>query len=259
MEYPHGLPDQSQYQLMQPVSKYEYQPLQRSQIRLLTILSVDDNGITCELEESEFEHSPAYNALSYAWGAQGSNQPSLHCNGGSISISPHLHSALMRFYQKWENDDAPDRLSRPRIWVDAICINQNDHVEKAHQVARMARIYAHARRIIVWLGEHENESRLAMQLLQDYATAFPDLVRHESRYAERIHSADDFLHLPHGQASAGSWRALSDLFDRPYFQRRWVLQELALGSAISVLCGEDSLPWSTLAEFFHGLSNVSFK
>ncbi|KAL9628595.1 MAG: hypothetical protein Q9204_005792 [Flavoplaca sp. TL-2023a] len=248
MEYPHGLPDQSQYQLKQPASKYEYQPLQKSQIRLLTILSVDNDGIRCNLERSEFEHSPAYDALSYAWGAQDSNQPSLHCSGGSISISPHLHSALKRFYRKWEIHDAPDRLSRPRIWVDAICINQNDHIEKAHQVTRMARIYAHARRVIVWLGEHENESRLAMQLLQDYATAFPDIVRDESGSAMQLFSvsADDLLPLRQSQAITGSWQALSDLCDRPYFQRRWVLQELASEREICVLCGEDSVPWSTL-------------
>ncbi|KAI4269041.1 MAG: hypothetical protein LQ337_007510, partial [Flavoplaca oasis] len=248
-EHEHEALDLPQDQLSQASPRYNYSPLQESQIRLLTIISVNATGITCELEESEFEHSPAYDALSCAWGAQDSNQPSLHCSGGSISISPHLHSALKRFYQKWENDDAADRLSRPRIWVDAICINQNDRVEKAHQVARMAQIYTHARRVIVWLGEHENESRLAMQLLQDYATAFPDIVRDESRYAEQIHSADELLHLPHGQASAGSWRALEDLFNRPYFQRRWVLQELALGNAICVLCGEDSVPWSALAGF----------
>ncbi|KAL8885424.1 MAG: hypothetical protein Q9215_006728 [Flavoplaca cf. flavocitrina] len=247
MENYHGLPDQSQYQLKQPASKYEYQPLQRSQIRLLTILSVDNDGTRCNLEQSEFEHSPAYDALSYAWGAQDSNQPSLHCSGGSISISPHLHSALKRFYQKWENDDAPDRLSRPRIWVDAICINQNDHVEKAHQVTRMARIYTDARRVIVWLGEHENESRLAMQLLQDYAITFPETLQDESRYAVTNFSGDTLLQLPHGQVNDPSWQALSNLFDRQYFRRRWVLQELALGNAIYVLCGEDSVPWSALA------------
>lgn len=173
VEHEHRTLDHSQNQLAQSTQVYDNSPLQKSQIRLLTIISVNDTGITCDLEQSDFEHSPAYDALSYAWGAQDFNRPSLHwSSGGSISISPHLRSALERFYRNWENDDAPDRLSYPRIWVDAICINQTDHVEKAHQVARMAQIYARARRVIVWLGEHENESRLAMQLLQDYAITF---------------------------------------------------------------------------------------
>ncbi|KAL8976583.1 MAG: hypothetical protein Q9205_007436, partial [Flavoplaca limonia] len=150
---------------------------------------------------------------------------------------------------KWENDDAPDRLSRPRIWVDAICINQNDHVEKAHQVTRMARIYTDARRVIVWLGEHENESRLATQLLQDYATLYPDVTKNESMVVDMMHVADHLLKVPQNQFSARSWQAISNLFNRPYFQRRWVLQEVALGSSIYLLCGEDSVEWSVLAAF----------
>ncbi|KAI4253575.1 MAG: hypothetical protein L6R42_007535 [Xanthoria sp. 1 TBL-2021] len=209
-------------------------------------LRLDNDGITCDLEPSEFGHSPTYDALSYAWGEQDSNRPTLQCSGRSISISPHLNSALERFYRSWENDDAADRLPYPRIWVDAVCINQNDHVEKAQQVARMAQIYTRARRVIVWLGEHENGSELAMQLLQDYATAFPDVVRDESAPADELYFAEDLLQLPQGQNNQ-SWSALSDLFDRPYFKRRWVLQELASGKSVYMFCGADSVPWSALA------------
>ncbi|KAI4228107.1 MAG: hypothetical protein L6R36_001887 [Xanthoria steineri] len=166
--------EQTQPQPTQAASEYEYKSLQASQIRLLTITSISSDGITCDLEESEFDDCPIYDALSYAWGEQDSNRPTLHCNGRFISISPHLNSALERFYRAWENDDPSDRLPCPRIWVDAVCINQNNHVEKGHQVAKMAQIYARAGRVIAWLGEDENGSEMAMQLLQEYATAFPD-------------------------------------------------------------------------------------
>ncbi|KAI4280027.1 MAG: hypothetical protein L6R38_004788, partial [Xanthoria sp. 2 TBL-2021] len=231
----------------QAAPKYEYKPLQESQIRLLTITSIGNDGITCDLEQSEFEHSPTYDALSYAWGEQDSNQPTLQCSDRCISISPHLNSALERFYKNWENDDASDRLPYPRIWVDAACINQNDHVEKAQQVTKMAQIYTRARRVIVWLGEHENGSELAMQLLQDYAAAFPNLAQDKLNVLEVEPSAQDLLQLRH--SSDRSWQALSDLFDRPYFKRRWVLQEVASGSSVYVLCGENLVPWSALARF----------
>lgn len=214
---------------------------------MLTITSIGNDGITCDLEQSEFEHSPTYDALSYAWGEQDSNQPTLQCSDRCISISPHLNSALERFYKNWENDDASDRLPYPRIWVDAACINQNDHVEKAQQVTKMAQIYTRARRVIVWLGEHENGSELAMQLLQDYAAAFPNLAQDKLNVLEVEPSAQDLLQLRH--SSDRSWQALSDLFDRPYFKRRWVLQEVASGSSVYVLCGENLVPWSALARF----------
>ena len=234
--------EQSQPQPTQAASEYEHKPLQGSQICLLTITSISSDGITCDLEQSEFDDCPIYDALSYAWGEQDSNRPTLHCNGRFISISPHLNSALERFYRSWENDDTSDRLSCPRIWVDAVCINQNDHVERGHQVAKMARIYARARRVIVWLGEHENASEIAIQFLQEYAIAFPD----DRGASEVRYSVKDRLQLLKSQ-NKQTWSALIDLFDRPYFKRRWILQELASGKSVDVFCGGDSVPWSALA------------
>ncbi|CAL8575172.1 hypothetical protein XPA_001113 [Xanthoria parietina] len=242
--------EQSQPQPTQAASEYEYKPLQDSQICLLTITSISSDGITCDLEQSEFDDCPIYDALSYAWGEQDSNRPTLHCNGRFISISPHLNSALERFYRGWENDDTSDRLPCPRIWVDAVCINQNDHVEKGHQVAKMAQIYARARRVIVWLGEDENGSEMAMQLLQEYAIAFPD-VRDESK--ARVCRVRDRLQFLQGQ-NKQTWSALIDLFDRPYFKRRWILQELASGKSVDVFCGGGFSTMVSPSKFDNGLS-----
>ncbi|KAI4232402.1 MAG: hypothetical protein LQ349_005047, partial [Xanthoria aureola] len=202
MEHDLGAFEQSQPQPTQAASEYEYKSLRDSQIRLLTITSISSDGITCDLEHSEFDNCPIYDALSYAWGEQDSNRPTLHCNGRFISISPHLNSALERFYRGWENDDPSDRLPCPRIWVDAVCINQNNHIEKGHQVAKMAQIYARARRVIVWLGEEENWSEMAMQLLQEYATAFPD-----RRESTALYVAKDRLEFLQGQLKQ-TWSAL---------------------------------------------------
>ena len=242
--------EQSQPQPTQAASKYEYKPLQDSQICLLTITSISSDGITCDLEQSEFDDCPIYDALSYAWGEQDSNRPTLHCNGRFISISPHLNSALERFYRSWENDDTSDRLPCPRIWVDAVCINQNNDVEKGHQVAKMAQIYARARRVIAWLGEDENGSEMAMQLLQEYATAFPD--RQEST---ALYDAEDRVQFLRGQ-NKQTWSALIDLSDRPYFKRRWILQELASGKSVCLFCGGGSVPWSALAGLMMDLAQT---
>lgn len=112
----------------------------------------------------------------------------------------------------------------------------------------MAQIYARARRVIVWLGDDENGSEMAMQVLQEYATAFPD-VRDESK---ALYVAEDRRQFLRGQ-NKQTWSALIDLFDRPYFKRRWILQELASGKSVDVFCGGGSIPWSALA----GLMTVS--
>lgn len=91
--------------------------------------------------ESEVRNT--YEALSYAWGAEDSEQ-FLYVDSRPLKIRCNLRDALRRLRF---ND-------RPRtLWVDAICINQKDDREKTVQVREMGRIYRSAYQVIVWLGE----------------------------------------------------------------------------------------------------------
>jgi hypothetical protein len=96
-----------------------------------------------------------YEALSYVWGRDpyvtidGKYQPYkciVHCNGHELSISANLEKA----FRSLRLEDAT-RV----IWVDAICINQEDGQERAHQVSLMSAVYKHARRVVVWLGDQD--------------------------------------------------------------------------------------------------------
>lgn len=53
------------------------------------------------------------------------------------------------------------------IWIDAICINQNDIDERNYQVAKMKRIYEQAAEMTVWLGTHHDDSHAAFQCMKD--------------------------------------------------------------------------------------------
>ncbi|PVH78533.1 hypothetical protein DL98DRAFT_357436, partial [Cadophora sp. DSE1049] len=85
---------------------------------------------------------PDYEALSYAWGEPVLNHE-IEFPEGNLPITQHLYSALQKL--------RPQHQSR-RLWVDAICINQNDKTEKGHQVALMADIYRGASGVVAWLG-----------------------------------------------------------------------------------------------------------
>jgi Heterokaryon incompatibility protein (HET) len=62
----------------------------------------------------------------------------------------------------------------PRIiWVDAVCINQSDDVEKSLQLRLMAEIYAKASRVIVWLGEAYSASNEALEAIRQAASIQP--------------------------------------------------------------------------------------
>jgi hypothetical protein len=57
----------------------------------------------------------------------------------------------------------PPVSTRFPIWIDAICINQQDNEEKDHQVQHMGEIYRNAKLVVVWLGPSKDNSNLAMQ------------------------------------------------------------------------------------------------
>jgi hypothetical protein len=64
------------------------------------------------------------------------------CNGKMMKVWPNLYEALVHFRQS----------SPGRYWVDQLCINQNDKIEKSRQIQMMHRIYASAQLVRVWLG-----------------------------------------------------------------------------------------------------------
>jgi hypothetical protein len=115
-------------------------------IRLLKILSGDwDEDIACEIFETSLGTIAPYKALSYAWRSD-LNEPdaTILCNGVDVEITANLFHALRQL----RNVRVP-----VVIWVDFLCINQQDVVERSLQVAMMREIYEKSREVIIWLGE----------------------------------------------------------------------------------------------------------
>lgn len=114
-----------------------------------------------------------------------------------------------------------------RIWVDAICVNQDDPEERSRQVDLMRKIFARAFTVLVYLGKEstEDDSRMAMSLLGQ-----PDRLR-------------DFDGLDGHERSS-----LTHLFARPYFRRMWIVQEVALAPTLELHCGAATTYLSAFAE-----------
>lgn len=125
-------------------SLYQYNPLpSEMSIRLLELYPghASDN-IECTLHQTGLENTPSYEALSYAWGDP-TYKTSVLCDNKIIMVTENLRDALLRLRLK----------DRSRIiWADAICINQDDDMEKGPQVKLMATTYGNATRVCVWLG-----------------------------------------------------------------------------------------------------------
>ncbi|KAK8155746.1 heterokaryon incompatibility protein-domain-containing protein [Phyllosticta citrichinensis] len=136
-----------------------------------------------------------------------------------------------------------------RIWIDALCINQDNTPEKMAQVEIMKRIYASAQSTIVWPGVEDQETRLAVQAL-DMLLNYPHLVSLIApRYKPsapilRQHNATlrEAIEAPYSKLVRRRFEALNYLIKRAWFSRIWIVQEILLARNVTVLCGKYILP-----------------
>lgn len=114
------------------------------------------------------------------------------------------------------------------IWVDSICVNQDDPEERSRQVDFMKEIYSKAFTVLLYLGqktaEKDSSSSLAMSLLGQ-----PDRLQDPDRFNRQERTS------------------LIRLFQRPYFRRMWIVQEVALAQTVEIHCGPDILYVSKFA------------
>ncbi|KAK0620802.1 heterokaryon incompatibility, partial [Immersiella caudata] len=143
-----------------------------------------------------------YIALSYTWGSSAAKKEII-VNGKPALITVNLHSALAHILSLKEGRLAGlIQYCEYLLWVDAVCINQQDASEKFVQVANMRHVFANAQWVVAWLGPAGDGSD---QLLSDIHRWSPFLDREEE---------------PPFNA-----RALYSFFSRDWWTRMWILQE----------------------------------
>ena len=200
----------------------------------------DDNATTC-LPDLRYEWGD-FMALSYTWGDPTIGREIL-VNGHSLMVTKNVDDCLRVLRSK------PYTHKGWRYWIDAICINQENIIERASQVNKMRELYTRAWTPLIWLGEQVEGSNEALDLMQTLASEFstPDAV---NRLTKVLHQNPDHF-------GKGRWRALNEIVCRRYWRRLWILQEAALGrSTTPVLCGERTLPWALFPRVFDLLSKT---
>lgn len=132
--------------------------------RLLRLLPSQDEDVEIQCQLLNYSLRPGnkthlYEALSYTW--SGSEKPrSIYVNGHQLPVTMNLHAALSQLRNS---------LLERYLWVDAVCINQDDIDERGSQVQLMASIYSKANCVIVWLGEAADGSDRAFAEILDAA------------------------------------------------------------------------------------------
>ena len=224
---------------------YVYRTLCTSNIRLLTLLPgcVDDKiNVILESVELTSDDIPNYEALSYTWGTSGADTE-LHViqNGEfkSLAITQNLATALQHLRNKHQSR---------RLWIDAVCINQEDVGERNSQVARIADIFRSAAKVIIWLGPESEQSALALHEIDELASKIH--VDWES-YSIQPSSKDttDAQWVDLGKDAIFNdmtYTSIVHLLNRPWFERLWVWQEVFLAEdRADLVCGHECIKWTS--------------
>ena len=223
---------------------YTYCPLvdQTSSTRLLTLFpGRDTSKVECLLVNVARPITQPYEALSYEWGELG-DTCTIQVNAQPFIIQKNLFRFLLEIRRR------PRHRPPLPIWVDAICVNQNDDHEKSQQVRQMHHMYINAATVLVWLGDDLSHG---MNELFDYVDMWLSdprklLQQRLSRNPlgpEEVRSK--MLHCPSIfglLASDQHWRQLGSLFSCTYWTRAWVQQEVTLARQIVLFAGSCQLP-----------------
>ncbi|XP_014553239.1 hypothetical protein COCVIDRAFT_29530 [Bipolaris victoriae FI3] len=184
----------------------------------------------CTLQNVDIEHPHVpFEALSYVWGKEKSNNVLLCADNqgnikGQLELTKNLDQALRALRHPHQ---------RRILWIDAICIRQDDNAERSRQVSYMRSVYNNASRVIVWLGQKDATVRRAFEFAQKITTtaaALEAAIPQNSQSPQqvqtvRLHRQDLIINAMKDYPEDS--RALDALLTKEYFERVWCIQEVA--------------------------------
>ena len=210
------------------MSSYRYPPLHPDtrSIRLVRLLPAPapDTRIKCQFTLVYLGEGAKYDAVSYFWGTEGRIRPiELGDQNQVFMVSPAVEDILLRL-----RDPQKERL----LWLDLVCIDQSNKDEKDRQVKRMKDIFAEAQTVIASLGPHIVPSK---SRLQEMDVVNPHRFDKALNLVTSMWSA--MSSLTNVPLSHSDERDLLDLLNSPWFERVWVVQEVAVARRLVVVCG----------------------
>lgn len=231
---------------------FQHKPLakQSTQIRLIQVVGNSSEVPVCTIVNVDLKSNQIYQALSYAWG-EDNPAHEIKVNGEIF----YTRSNLYVFLQTYQNNTRP--VDRQFLWIDQLCIDQNNTAEKNSQVQLMADIYRSGSEVVAWLGpatEHTQLASWVLRLLEcDYKLLheYKDINRDQQLIGSPRQFFEDLMfYIParrgspypspteNGVVLRGSCRAaIRNLLQNRYWTRLWVVQEIMLAQNLIVWWG----------------------
>ncbi|KAE9371021.1 ras-domain-containing protein, partial [Stipitochalara longipes BDJ] len=202
-----------------------YQPLDfdNYEIRLLKLkegFSLQ-HSMEYSLEYASLIKPPEYIALSYCWGGANKTREVNIEGGGKIKVTENLADAIkgLRF-----------NMGGRMLWVDALCINQDDLGERSQQVRMMRQIYSTAKEVISWIPY---DTCIPVDIAGTYSSSRGAVMEYLIKNKFNGKGTRDRPPPPRTRESQPAdgwindrWEVINDFFSEPYWTRVWVIQEV---------------------------------
>jgi hypothetical protein len=258
---------------MEVQTAYSYEPLEHpdNSIRLIKILSISPQ-ICCQLRVVSIESPPEFTTLSYVWG-DATIKETITIDGKVLPVTQNLAGALRDVFNQWNQSDA-DTTFESWLWADGICINQEDSLEKNHQVPLMEQIYSNCSKMFSWLGFEDGPAQGildSIELVSDEVSQLPGYDYIIARTEEDIFPTEvDWKALEseigqqtlHGLTDLGwvkkyystdpesinegeIFTRIGNLFNLLYWRRLWIFQETVLAQNVVFLSAAKAVSWNT--------------
>jgi hypothetical protein len=228
-------------------------PSQR-QIRLLHLHAGNPkDDVVCHFSIISLDnHDVEYEALSYVWGDT-TEGCVVTVEGIHMPVTDNLWQALNKLRY-------PDK--ERILWVDALCINQDDDDERSDQVSHMNAVYTCASTVEIWLGEAYEGIETALRFFKDFSTGLTA----EGTIVSYAHSegaipddydpdaSDEELLDQNGREIMSLMYAVCEFAYKPWFRRVWTVQEFFLARKSTFHCGVHTVDGAVLEQTLYHLA-----
>jgi hypothetical protein len=234
------------------MEQYDYVPFEDSSkhIRLLELLPSRCPNMPIEsiIRHYPINRCPPFVALSYEWGPC-RNETYITIDLKRHKVRENLFWALRALREHFRKSGAtkiPKKRKRgrrknvkgesqtPLVWIDAICIHQEDLLERGQQVKMMSRIYRQATMVHVWLGRGNSLCYDAI----DYLANLPRKL------------------VGWSFPSEATYKALESLLSLGYWKRMWIVQEIMNARDLQFLCGDLWFQWEPVSNFISHVAHI---
>jgi hypothetical protein len=205
-----------------------------------------DHPVQCELLEiSSVSDAPSqYRTVSYRWDTSLGKVSTITVNGETLMVYPNLEKILRDIRAKYWSQ---------LVWIDQLCIDQENATEKSAQVAMMGQIYQSAAEVRVclpvsdladygfWKGWRDSKLSPKQREIRDAAALIRRLGH--SRLLQDYTPGNERGNLL-SYARLHDWKVLGDLLEHPWFHRVWMIQEIGMASNhVQIHYGQESFNW----------------